>query len=63
MTLHVHHTVLYIFQPSLHNCNVKLPNFTHLFYGVGEHDTKISSFFSKHRYSPFNFKLNKIDEG
>ena len=30
ITLHVHHTFLHIFQPSLHDCNVKLPNFTHL---------------------------------
>ena len=45
ITLHVHHTFLYIFQSSFHNYNVKLPNFTHLCYGLCEHDTKISSFF------------------
>ena len=33
--LHVQHTFLYISLPSLHDCDVKMPNFT--FYGgVGE---------------------------
>ena len=30
-TLHVHHTFSYISSPSLHDCDVKMPNFT--FYG------------------------------
>ena len=40
-TLHVHRAFLWISQPSLHDCDMKLPNynFTHLLYGVGEHDT------------------------
>ena len=38
-TLRVHHAFLWISQPLLHDCNMKLPNFTHLLYGVGEHDT------------------------
>ena len=31
--LHVQHTFLYISLPSLHDCDVKMPNFT--FYGGG----------------------------
>ena len=62
ITLHVHHTFLYIFKPSLHGCNVKLPNLCTCFMEY-MNMTKISSFFSKLRYIPFNFKLNKIDEG
>ena len=38
-TLHVHRAFLWISQPSLHDCDMKLPNFTHLLYRVGEHDT------------------------
>ena len=30
-TLHMHHTILYISLPSLHDYDVKMPNFT--FYG------------------------------
>ena len=29
MCMQMHHTFLYIFQPLLHDCNLKLPNFTH----------------------------------
>ena len=35
--------------PSLHHYDMKLPNFTSLFYGVGEHNTKIVAFFFKLR--------------
>ena len=44
-TLHVHHVFLYISYPSLQVCNLKLPNFTSLVYGVGEHSTRIFFFF------------------
>ena len=44
-TLHVHHSFLYVSQPSLHGCDVNLPNFTHPLYEVGEHNAKISFFF------------------
>ena len=44
-TLQVHHAFLHIFQPSLYDCNMKLLNFMHLLYGVGEHNTKSFSFF------------------
>ena len=40
----VHHAILYIFFPSLHPCDVKLPNLTRLLYGVGEHNTKVVFF-------------------
>ena len=36
-TLHVHHAFLYIPLPSLHDNDVKMPNFT--FCGQGEHKT------------------------
>ena len=32
------------FLPSLHPCDTKLPNFTRLLYGVGEHNTKVVFF-------------------
>ena len=35
--MHVRHSILYISLPSLHNYDMKLPNFTSLHYGVGEH--------------------------
>ena len=44
-TLHVNHAILYSSLPSLHHCNMKLPNFTSPLYGVGEHNTKIVAFF------------------
>ena len=45
-TFHVHHAILYISLLSLHHYDIKIPNFTSLLYGVGEHNTKIvASFF------------------
>ena len=44
-TLQVHHIFLYISYPSLQVCSLKLPNFTQLVYGVGEHSTRIFFFF------------------
>ena len=44
-TLHVNHAILYSSLPSLHHCDMKLPNFTSPLYGVGEHNTKIVAFF------------------
>jgi len=45
-TVHVHHSFfLYISKPSLHDCDVKLPNFTHPLYEVCEHNAKIFFFF------------------
>ena len=41
--LHVHHAFLYISLPSLHNYDVKPPNFT--FYGGRDHKTTIFVFF------------------
>ena len=46
-TLHVHHVFLYISYPSLQVCNLKLPNFTSLVYGIGEHSTRIFFFYSQ----------------
>ena len=40
-TLHVHYAI----QPSLHDCDMKLPNFRRLLHGVGEHNTNIFVFF------------------
>ena len=37
---------LYISLPSLHHYNMKLPNFMSLLYEVGEHNTKIDTFFT-----------------
>ena len=44
VTLHVHHAFLYIFLPSLHGYDVKLPNFT--FCGGCERKTTTLVFFS-----------------
>ena len=44
VTLHVHHAFLYIFVPSLHGYDVKLPNFT--FCGGRERKTTTLFFFS-----------------
>ena len=41
-TLHVHHTLLYISLPFLHNFDLKMPNFT--FYG--EHKQAMMQFYS-----------------
>ena len=35
-TLPIHHTFLYISQPSLQVCDMKLPNLTRPLYGVGD---------------------------
>ena len=35
---------LLFFLPSLHPCDMKLPNFTLLLYGEGEHNTKVVFF-------------------
>ena len=39
------HAILYISLRSFHHYDMKLPNFTSSLYGVGEHNTKIVSFF------------------
>ena len=36
----MHHSIWYISLPSLHNYDMKLPNFTSPLYGVGEYNTK-----------------------
>ena len=43
-TLHMHHNFLYISLPSLHDCYMKMPNFT--FCGECEHKTTTFFFFS-----------------
>ena len=45
IALHVHHVFLYNSLPSLHDYDVKIPNFTCPLYAVGEHNTKIFFFF------------------
>ena len=67
----MHHAILYISLLWLHPCDMTLPNFTRLLYGVGEHNTKVVFFVkSKLRYCPFGFnpkisptlaKLNEIE--
>ena len=39
-TLHVHQAFFYISLPSLHDCDMKITNFTRPLYGVGEHNKK-----------------------
>ena len=65
----MHHAILYISLSSLHQNDVKLPNFTSPLYGVGEHNTKISFFFLNletvlldltQKISPTFDKLNEI---
>ena len=58
-TLQVEHVFLYISYPLLQVCNLKLPNFTSLVYGVGEHSTRIFFSFSTVRYGPFGFNPRK----
>ena len=41
----MHHAFLYISYPLLHDCDMKLPNFTRLFYGVDKPNTKILNTF------------------
>ena len=66
----MHHAISYISLPSLHNYDMKLPNFTSPLYGVGEHNTKIVAFFFKteitidtvpKKISPRFAKLNEIE--
>ena len=50
------HAFLYAFYPSLLDCHLKLPNFTHPLFEVGEHNAKKKNIsFSKPRYGPFGF--------
>ena len=44
-TLHANHAIFYISLQSLHHYDMKRPNFTSPLYGVGEHNTKIVTFF------------------
>ena len=41
----MHNAILYVSLPSLHHHDMKLPNFTSLLDGVGEHNTTIVAFF------------------
>ena len=60
-TLHVHHAFLHILQPSLHDCEMKLSNFTRRLLGVGVHNTKsFIFFFPELRYGPFGFNPDNI---
>ena len=59
-TTTLHHVFLYVSLLSLHDCDVKLPNFTHPLYEVGEHNAKFSFSFSKLRYGPFGFNPRKF---
>ena len=43
-TLQVRHAFLYAFQPSLRDCDVKLPHFMHPLFEVGEHNAKKNLF-------------------
>ena len=77
-TLQVHHPFLYISQPSLQVCDLKLPNFTGRFMELVNKARKFSFPFSQLRSGPFGFnprqfrqdvsnfnlkmELNKIDE-
>ena len=64
----MHQGFVHIFWPSLHDCDMKILNFMHLLYGVGEHNT--NSFFflnsdtvpldSIHKILPTFDKLNEI---
>ena len=45
ITLYVGQAFLYAFYPPLHDCDVKLPNFTQPLFEVGEHNAKILFFF------------------
>ena len=62
---------LYSSLPSLHPCDMKLPNFTRLLYGVGKHHTKVVFFLfltqirsfriQPEDTSPIFSKLNEIE--
>ena len=54
-TLYVHHAFLYISLPSLHDYNVKLPNFT--FCRGSEHKTTTFFFFSSTLIQSFRIQL------
>ena len=56
-TLHVHHAFFYISLPSLHDCNVKLPNFT--FCRGREQKTTTLFFFSWTLIQSFRIQLQK----
>ena len=43
--MHLHYAILYISLPLLHHYDMKVPSFTSPLYGVGEHNTKIVTFF------------------
>ena len=51
---------LYVSWPSLYDYDVKLPNFMHPLYEVGEQNAKFSFSFPKLRYSPFGFDTRKF---
>ena len=59
-TLHVHHTFLYISLPSLHDYDVKMPNFS--FWVGSQHNRRLSFSFSfpQLRYSPYNSTPEKF---
>ena len=42
---HLHRSTLYISLPSMHHCDMELPNFIPTLYGVGEHNRKVVFFF------------------
>ena len=54
-TLHVHHAFLFISQPSLHDYDVKLPNF--IFCGGHEHKKTTFLFFSWTLIQSFRIQL------
>ena len=58
--MHVQHAILYISLPSLHHCDIKLPNFTRSLYGLGEQNTDVVFFFSKLSYGSFGFNPRKF---
>ena len=57
-TLHVHHAFLYISLPSLHDYNVKVPNFT--FCRGREQTATTFFFFSELRYTLLEFNSRKF---
>ena len=61
-TLHVHHAFLYISQPTQHDDDVKLPNFTRLLYELGEHNTIFFFAVSELKYGPFEFNPRKCSQ-
>ena len=57
---HVHHAILYISLPSLHHCDIKLPNFTRSLYGLSEQNIDVVFFFNKLSYGSFGFNPRKF---